>query len=368
MVTILSVLWAYITESLDDDLLNDLDRRILAQATQSLRRFRPCEQQEVATTGSTRNVHPGETRQLRKRTITKFVLALSDQQLLTGLAILIAGISSQSYISGYELQVVVSLAWFSSTAHLATLDVLRNEFNSQGIIREFRVTSMLCVLILLGYTSGVSTIIFDSSIPVPCSLSSNSEGNSSQESVSTFQTFEFAMIITAFAVAFGLILFGYFVRLRRLFFGKDRLRLLRGLFKLEMHAFRHSEHNASRTITLQEKEAATKVKTIRQFQKLSIMISENNTWNLRLKKWLIAHTYAYEDSFLSSLPTITFSFTYGIAQVVVYRWVKAPKLSEQSSAWGFGQLVALLLLILPFLSASEAFYGSSKSDPDVCLH
>jgi hypothetical protein len=52
------------------------------------------------------------------------VLAFSDQQLVTGLALLIS-IYIKGDITVYTFQVATSLAWFSSTIHLATLVVLK---------------------------------------------------------------------------------------------------------------------------------------------------------------------------------------------------------------------------------------------------
>jgi len=52
------------------------------------------------------------------------ILAFSDQQLVTGLAILIAAYCKGD-ITIYSFQVASALAWFSSTIHLATLVVLR---------------------------------------------------------------------------------------------------------------------------------------------------------------------------------------------------------------------------------------------------
>jgi hypothetical protein len=59
-----------------------------------------------------------------KRAIEVFILALSDQQLVTGLAILIAGFVKCD-ISIYLFSNVFAIAWFSCMTHLATLTVLR---------------------------------------------------------------------------------------------------------------------------------------------------------------------------------------------------------------------------------------------------
>jgi hypothetical protein len=52
------------------------------------------------------------------------ILAFSDQQLITGLALLLS-IYIKGDITVYTFEVATALAWFSSTIHLATLVVLK---------------------------------------------------------------------------------------------------------------------------------------------------------------------------------------------------------------------------------------------------
>jgi len=65
------------------------------------------------------------SREKRVEAFDRFILSLSDQQLATGLAILIAAIANQCTLSPPEFRIAFSLAWFSTTTHLATLDSLR---------------------------------------------------------------------------------------------------------------------------------------------------------------------------------------------------------------------------------------------------
>ena len=85
-------------------------------------------------------------------TIRKGIMMISDQQLITGMAIL-AGAYSQLHcgkISAYHWQIIVYLAWFSSLTHLTTLTVLRQYFREHPTIRAWRVSLMLIVALLLG--------------------------------------------------------------------------------------------------------------------------------------------------------------------------------------------------------------------------
>lgn len=60
------------------------------------------------------------------RVIEKIILNLSDQLLLTGSAVLIAGFWTHCSISVYHFVLVSDLAWFASICHLTTVAVLED--------------------------------------------------------------------------------------------------------------------------------------------------------------------------------------------------------------------------------------------------
>ena len=68
--------------------------------------------------------------------IEKVVLGLSDQQLLTGLAVLVAGFWTHCSISVYHFAVVNDLAWFSANTHLTTLGLLDGFFQDNPVLRN----------------------------------------------------------------------------------------------------------------------------------------------------------------------------------------------------------------------------------------
>jgi hypothetical protein len=86
---------------------------------------------------------------MKVESLQRFILALSDQQLVTGVAILTAGILKSCTISWWEFQIVVSLAWFSSTTHLSTLVILWEYLQDYPAVRNWRVGGMLAMLVLL---------------------------------------------------------------------------------------------------------------------------------------------------------------------------------------------------------------------------
>lgn len=81
--------------------------------------------------------------------IQKLVLSLSDQQLLTGLAVLIAGFWTHCNISVYHFALVNDLAWMSSAVHLTTLSVLHDYLLKRPTLRNWRVVLMVAMALLL---------------------------------------------------------------------------------------------------------------------------------------------------------------------------------------------------------------------------
>ena len=86
-----------------------------------------------------------------KKPLGKAVLMFSDQQIVTGIALLASGFSQlPTGLDAYHWQIVVYLAWFSSFTHLTTLTVLRSYFQHYPATRLWRVFFMLVTVTLLG--------------------------------------------------------------------------------------------------------------------------------------------------------------------------------------------------------------------------
>lgn len=86
---------------------------------------------------------------------TAALLTYSDTQVITGIAVLLAGYwQLQCGISVYHWKVISNLAWFSSVTHIATLTSLRKYFQQRSTLAYCRTTAMGINLILLGIASG----------------------------------------------------------------------------------------------------------------------------------------------------------------------------------------------------------------------
>lgn len=128
-LTLLLVCVYYFKGCIDDKTLNTFDKGLL----RTLRRKCKCKP-SVALEPTTR----------------KAVLMFSDQQLVTGTALLASGYTQLSCgLSAYHWQIVVYLAWFSSLAHLTTLTALRQFFKDNPRLRLWRAILMLLTALML---------------------------------------------------------------------------------------------------------------------------------------------------------------------------------------------------------------------------
>ena len=102
------------------------------------------------------------------------MLTLSDQQLVTGLAVMSAGYAKRCSMTTYHFNIVASLAWFSSATHLATLGALRNYLVENAFVRNWRIAGMIGLLGLLLYAQLIMFSHTHVSLPVQCVLGSPS--------------------------------------------------------------------------------------------------------------------------------------------------------------------------------------------------
>lgn len=141
----MAVIIAYISGHIDADLLNEVDLKVIR----------------------IRLLPPGRHRKINV-TLRHVILALSDQQMVTGIAILGAGFNGlQSHtIQVYHFHIVLYLAWMSSSVHLSALGFLRNFFKSNRPLLLWRMTGMLTLMILL-FVGFIPTVSNDWGIQTP---------------------------------------------------------------------------------------------------------------------------------------------------------------------------------------------------------
>jgi len=122
-------------------------------------------------------------RELWIHSLERILLGLSDQQLLTGIAIVLAGLSRIPYSTGnittYHLVLISDLVWLASNSHLLTLLVLRGYFQTHKWARALRASGMgllACGLIIISVLTGDELIYDEFECPVQCLLENMSIG------------------------------------------------------------------------------------------------------------------------------------------------------------------------------------------------
>ena len=192
-ITFTAIVVGYLSDSLPEENLNQLDCACLAKLSSI--KWRPWAKEGpisamlgrsiksiviVAGLGafvddyqtSDANGHMDSARERRRKGVERFILSLSDQQLVTGLAILIAGYINRCSMSFYHFKTVAALAWFSSTTHLATLTLLRTYLINHPRVRDWRVAAMLGIFALLALAQVLSYSTQDKSVPFHCAFGS----------------------------------------------------------------------------------------------------------------------------------------------------------------------------------------------------
>lgn len=296
------------------------------------------------------------SRKKREEILTRFILTLSDQQLVTGLAILIGAIANRCTISVYEFNMVVALAWFSSTTHLATLGVLRVYFRDYGTLRNVRVIGIVSMLILLLFAVEVNSldIGFFPGTPIQCVFSSALTGEID--------------VLSGMAATLTImyLIFSYLLRILSLYRSDEKSGPARNPVSNYAYIFWHR-----RALKWQQGHGITDSDSARNFdvligiREVDVRISRIKSIRQKGNKYIVGRIergiftvrLGYSNSFLPSLDDLAFSLSYGFSQVVSVRWVGEPKLAQGANRWSFGQIVPLFLLALPVFAAAEIYYG-----------
>ncbi|OAP57654.1 hypothetical protein AYL99_08392 [Fonsecaea erecta] len=317
-------------------------------------------------------------KQQRTQALKNFILTLSDQQLVTGIALLVALFANWCTMSLYELNMVVALAWFSSATHLATLVVLRDYFQQNGVVRNWRIFGMVLIMLplVVGLLMTGIYALFNLALPLQClgplyagvteydcngsvlvvtkALSNNVtvynngsinlDGSYYNNCTNVFGVYQGGIspitIVGSIWTAAYLIV-GYVGAVLSTFTTSENDALTSSyvaLLALQRVA-RWTKHGRSETIEVAISNERSKTKSIG-----------------RSKGKLYRTATAYSASFLSQIGTSFFALSYGITQITTLRWgAYHPQLQAGSTRIDFGQIVPLILLILPLLSAAEIF-------------
>ena len=296
--------------------------------------------------------HRKLTRRQREEVVKRFILTLSDQQLATGLAILIAAVANQCTLTVWEFQLAFALAWFSSTTHLATLDALKEYFLSHGAVRNWRVFGMIALLVLLMYSLIMAMASVDTTIPIQCTFQFFGE-RGLYEAV-PLDIFD----ILSATLTLVLLTWQYLIRIQWSYKKDDgkATTFERMMFRLRTYRHRSTFKPNKKEFEYIVEEAVRERTSFRRRRNLEQI---RGSRGLR-RHWLIAYraSETYSRSFLSLGPMLTFMIAFGFTQLYLGRWNSGTPL-ELDTSMGIGQITPLFLLVLPVLVAAESYYGQN---------
>jgi hypothetical protein len=365
---VFAVLAGYLSGSLGDELMSDFDRNIIISARlrgQSVKRWCKRILRNPKNRASLEEVLDETELQPRpeawKHAVSRFILSLGDQQLVTGLAILISGIANQKTLTLWEFQMVLSLAWFSATSHLATLDALGTYLKAQRVVRHIRVFGMVLVLLLLVYTFGVNLAgalypVDGITFPVQC-IFDQPMAPTSTSSISAAQ-------LVNWLVPLLVVVYGYYSRISELYWGHWLPSSFSKSLRIRASSLwrKSLEHGTALQLLPQD---LLEVRLAAARMSALARIARAPKWSTWTR--LYAQMYLLSESHFVSFGGIIFSLSYSIVQVSYHRSVGNPLLGvEDTISMGFGQIMAIGLLILPFLAAFEGFYGTVFFSSRLC--
>ena len=256
----------------------------------------------------------------------------SDQQLITGLAIMVAGYSEafNHDLSSYHWEIVVYLAWLSSSVHLMTLSFLRSWLNENLLLRNLRLVAMFGLLALLVFAlSPTLSWRFGgfSGIPVRCfwdvglTVEHSTYRNPSPDAIISY-----TMLLTGYIWKVGQVLDSRHNFLKR----HILLRLITAL-----------EHAAKRYTAV-----------------MPARLTKN--WILlKLTIYcyvLLIATLDIFESFTITLIFLCITLCWGTGKIYRLRSITPLDVKKAESGFSFGQILPLFLLLQPLSSLIELLF------------
>jgi len=286
----------------------------------------------------------------RSHILAKFIKMLSDQQLITGLSILVAALSSRCVISRYEWHVVASLAYFSATTHSLSLDVLRYHLAKHNWARKCRVIFTFVFLLFFSFAYVVDHLSLTNTHQ-PRMLQCALYWGGAFDSLETYELFPLIYtLIPVLAILWG-----------------KHISALTRLATPETARYRHV------TTTMMDRRSVqfwswrynlptTEVQKIVADARLQYDTDiRPSNGKPKISVWYFLEQY--HEAYLSEIPVWVFQLVYGTTNTIYA--VSDTDVYLSSDAWmlGFGQVVALGLLVLPLIALVDIMNGASLLCP-----
>jgi hypothetical protein len=280
-----------------------------------------------------------------------FVRNLSDQQLSTSLALLITAFIRRCQISNYHLNIVCDLAWFSTVTHLLSVIVLRVYWmhKAKRIVLHIRVALMVTVAVMLCtamvLSSPIDPIAGKGACPAHCSFD-HTEVNTifhggSLSVLPGFSNFGGLMLFIVICWGYAttcLFVAPYWWRAYRFF-----LWCIPGFFFKIMGCLAEYAPNPVKVEASRWIPFTLRMKISNFFARLwQFIFFPSPTWSVIVQ---------------------ILSWGFAIVPLRFDRWGGNRAISNQDSEsqWGFGQLLAMIIVVLPVLPLLETWSGKSHT-------
>ncbi|KAK3385222.1 hypothetical protein B0H63DRAFT_472562 [Podospora didyma] len=344
LFTIIAILIAYICRALRRDRYNALDDVLLG----GIWRLIP---------GKRDPTHGHVIARQRIDAFETFIQAMADQQLFTGMALIVAiyiirYTGFDANISAYSFVIAVNLALLSCVIHLSAMTVLRTHLSKLKRLRDVRVFIMVAAIALLIPQLVASNLLTDPEVTLRCALD-DYDGSPLliwySSDVSAQTNFFAALSITGFLV------FGYSRRLLELYFpvftASTEDCAAEILYRLTGWPD-HEDRARFKVVALDDQVSIASRFMIRDIDRTWFAVAAVLGRGLREVLWQLMGSFFFEITWL------IFYTTYGMANLLFY--FEAGPSKKVSFVMSFGQILPLVLLGLPFLSAFDLYLGLKK--------
>lgn len=280
-------------------------------------------------------------------TVTGFLKVLGDQQLISGLALLIAAVASRCKTTIYEFSIVTNLAYFAIYNQLLSLSLMRDYLQEHTWVRTCRVIVTVGSFALFSFAYVVNTVS-DKELgnigwgrplypahAFQCIFEVNNSG----------QSIEFGLVDSV--VTLGVMTLLHVTVIWDLYLPTNTWADYEMIVGLLAVFIRRS------TLSNAERREVIRIADARHSAWLRPL--ETGSPKAKISIWYWLHSYHL--TYLTQISTMLLGFTYGTANIVSSIWKGGIKPSNKLQILSFGQIVALGLLLLTFLAAVEILNG-----------
>ena len=291
------------------------------------------------------DVRPEQTTVQKKISgvVTGFTKVLGDQQLISGIAILSAGLASRCDISLYEFNIVTCLAYLCMYTHLLSLQLLREYLYKHTFVRAWRVGLTIGLFVLFGFSYTVNTAIYDEY------FGENSNLNMGNVFQCVFEATQYNKAVQFDAwysiTLLGALAYRHILAIADLFVPPetDAINIL--IDRITARSLRRTGLSRAERREIVNNAEVKYYDWLRPPKKAD----EHTT----ISTWYYLEVYF--NSYMSWIPGLFAGMSYGTVSTVQAVWGDFDTTGLETL--GFGQVVALGLLLLTFLAAAEIRNG-----------